>query len=237
MHAQLLFGGMVHALFTNMKNTFLKDIPLVPLSALVFHIVVSILWMSGIIPPPTVIVDLLRGIYEQYGNLGLVIASFLEGIVYLGLYFPGSFIIALAVFFSDGKFISLFTISILVAITLTITSSINYFFGRYITFRKEVVTDNKRFSKGLLFSILHPNLLAFYFFNEGVHKNNPAKILFVPLLMIPYGLLFAYTLHIFSGPIKSQLDNPYLIGAIIFVWVIISFFIERKKIKNQNISY
>ena len=214
-----------------MKN-FLRRIPKLPLTALIFYLGVFILWNLKFIPPPTQIVIFLENLYTDYGFIGLAIASFLEGIVYLGLYFPGSFIVALAVIFSDGSFFTLLTISLVVALVLTITSIINYFLGRHVVFRRtneEFFGKHKNTGKGLFLSMIHPNSLAFYFFNEGIEKGNPMKIIFVPIIMIPYGLLFAYLLSISAEFSKQRIESPYFMISVILTWFIIAFILEYKK--------
>lgn len=94
-----------------MIRDLFKKIPKLPLSALIFYIGVLFLWKFGFIPGPSNILIFLERLYTQYGLFGLFIASFLEGIVYFGLYFPGSFIVALAVILSDGSFASLLLIT------------------------------------------------------------------------------------------------------------------------------
>ena len=215
----------------------LKQIPILPTTALIFYLFVVLLWNLGIIPPPTEIVDFLENLYNKYGLFGLAIASFLEGIVYLGLYFPGSFIIALAVFLSDGSFISLLSISLVVAITLTITAFINYFLGRHISFKenhKHNLKKYKKSNKGLFASMLHPNILAFYFFNAGIEKKDLWRIIFVPLVMIPYGLAFAYLLYTFSDFAKQRLESPFFLFILIVIWLMIAFIIgHKRKIKKE----
>jgi len=61
-------------------------IPWLPLSALIFYLTAVVLWTINLIPPPTEIFIFLENLYNDYGLIGLFIASFLEGIVYLGLY-------------------------------------------------------------------------------------------------------------------------------------------------------
>jgi hypothetical protein len=219
---------------------FLKEIPKLPLSALLFFIVVFILWNLEIIPPPVEIVEFLKNLYSEYGLIGLAIATFLEGIVYLGLYFPGSFIIALAVFFSDGSWLSLLSISFVVAITLTVTSSINYFLGRHILFyhqNQHLVKTNRKISKGFLLSMLHPNLIAFYFFNAGIEKHNPWKIALVPIVMVPYGFLFAWILSTFKLVLRSKLENPWTMVILISIWLVTAFIIEHLNKKRRNRIY
>jgi len=145
---------------------FLKRIPLLPLSALLFYVTAFVLWSVNIIPPPTEIFLFLENLYTTYGLLGLFMASFLEGVVYLGLYFPGSFIVALAVFLSDGTFISLFLISIVVAFALTLTSLINYVLGRHIVSRRDKGYEIRKMSvasKGFFFIDAASECFSFLF--------------------------------------------------------------------------
>jgi len=209
---------------------WLKKIPLLPLSALIFYVCVFILWTINVIPPPSGIVLFLENLYSSYGLIGLFIASFLEGIIYLGLYFPGSFIVALAVFLSDGTFISLISIALVVALAVTITSIINYILGRYVISRRNKhFRKSKVASKGLFLSMLHPNFLAFYFFNEGIEKRNPLKILLVPIIMVPYGLLLAYILYFFKSSLKTAVENPYVMISAILIWFTIALILQHKR--------
>lgn len=109
-----------------------QQIPKLPFSALLFYGGLVALRKLGYIPGPTNILTMLENLYLVYGLAGLFIASFLEGIVYFGLYFPGSFVVILAVILSNGTFLSLLHISLIVAGALTLTSMINYTLGRRI---------------------------------------------------------------------------------------------------------
>ena len=212
-----------------------KNLPILPTTALIFYLFVILLWNINLIPPPTEIVNFLEGLYNEYGLLGLFIAAFLEGIVYLGLYFPGSLVIALAVFFSNGSFVSLLNISIVVTIALTITAFINYFLGKHISFKENnKISEHKESNKGLFASMIHPNILAFYFFNEGIEKRGLWKIVFIPLGMIPYGLFLAYFLYIFSDFARQRFESPLFLFSLIVIWLVIAFILDHKrKIKRE----
>ena len=214
-----------------------KELPLLPTSALIFYLLMVLLWNLGGIPSPTEIVSFLQTLYNNYGLFGLSIATFLEGVVYLGLYFPGSVVIALAVLFSDGSFMTLFSISLIVAITLTITSFVNYFLGRHASFKKEKSQIHKKASKGLFLSMIHPNILAFYFFDAGLSGKGLWKIIWVPIIMVPYGLAIAYLLSIFSDFTKQSLESPLFLLILILIWFIIAFVMDHKrKIKKRLIE-
>lgn len=214
-----------------------KEVPKLPLSALIFYLTLCILWNIDLIPAPTKIVLFLESLYNSYGLLGLFISAFLEGIVYIGLYFPGSFIIALSVILSDGTFFSLLSISLIVALALTITSFINYFLGGHISFEN---TENKtklprRFSKGLIISMIHPNTLAFYFFDAGLKKRGFWKIIFVPIIMIPYGLALAYLFSTFREATKNGIESPYVMITLILVWFTLAFWFAYKRRQANKI--
>lgn len=217
----------------------IRFVPILPLTALVFLGTAMVLWKFELIPDPKEILIILENLYLKFGYLGLVIATFLESMVYLGLYFPGSFIIALAVFFSDGSFVSLLTISILVASTLTLTSVINYFLGRYVSRKdffekKEFVKESKSISKGLFVSMLHPDLMAFYFFNAGLERENIKKLIYVPIFMIPYGYLIGFILSRFSEPLRRGLESPNFLLIVIGIWFVASFVFEIKRRKRKS---
>ncbi len=215
-------------------------IPWLPISALIFYLSAVILWTLEIIPPPTQILSFLENLYSYYGLIGLSIATFLEGIVYLGLYFPGSFIILLSVILSDGTFISFFKISLVVALTLTITSTINYWLGRHVRFKElEEELPSSKNKKSLFLSSIHPNLLAFYFFNLGLEKKSFLRILYVPFIMLIIGLFYSYLIYSLRFILREQIEKPYLMIILIVIWFIVVFMFENKKlnkIKSQKLT-
>ena len=212
----------------------MTKIPILPLSALVFYLLLIVLWNIHLIPSPKELLEILEKLYQHYGLLGLVLATFLEGIAYVCLYVPGSFIIALIVFFSDRSFLSLIIISAIVSATLTVASFINYHIGKYLASKnfwdkKDLVKESEMLSRGFIVSMLHPNLLAFYFFNAGLEKRDFKQIFYIPLFMLPYGLLVAYILSIFSGPIREGLESPIFLLTIIIIWFVTAYWTENKK--------
>lgn len=215
-----------------MTFRILKKIPKLPLTALLFYLGILALWSIKIIPTPQDILRYLENLYQVYGYFGLFIATFLESIAYLGLYIPGSFIIALAVFFSDGSFSSLAIITLVVDLALTITSIINYLVGSWISTKSGINMERLKkteiYSKGIFVSMLHPNLLSFYFFNAGLERHNFKKIFIVPIFMLPYGFLVAILLSRFSGFAKQNLESPTFFLSIIVIWLVIAFAVTTK---------
>lgn len=209
-------------------------LPWLPLSALLFYLIVLAFWQIGILPSPAGIINFLESLYNSYGLIGLFIASFLEGIVYIGLYFPGTFIVLLAVFLSDGKFSSLLNISLVVAMALTVTSIINYIIGRSIKTNENIDRTFKK--KGLLLSMILPIFLAFYFFNSGIKRHSPLKLIFVPLIMVPYGLILAHIFYPFRESLRQAIETPIITISIIIAWILIATMINYKNNKKAIVQ-
>jgi hypothetical protein len=213
----------------------LRNFHWLPISALIFYICVFILWKLSFIPSPSGIFIFLENLYNNYGLFGLFIASFLEGIVYFGLYFPGSFIIILSVILSNGSFISLFLISLVVAGALTLTSIINYILGKNIVRGKKIILGNRKIlSKGLFISMLYPNSLAFYFFHSGIKGDSFWKVFLVPFGMIPYGLFLGYLFYSIKESVRQAIESPYIMISLILIWLVIDFIVSRKNKQNYK---
>ena len=159
---------------------------------------------------------------------------FLEGLVYFGLYFPGSLIIFIALFLSKGNFGSFLSMVVVAASALTLAAGVDYFLGRNLRPKTTQFEEKRRkiASKGLFFALLHPNPLGFYFFNAGMRKQSPWKIAVVPFFIIVYGLGLAYFLYSFKGALIGSLDAPYIFALIILAWLILAFIVGRRSKKE-----
>lgn len=213
------------------KKDIFKSIPYLPLSAVIFVIIVEFLSYAQILPPPEYILYLLEQVYHKFGLPGVFIASFLEGLVYLGLYFPGSMVIVLSLFVSGGEKIELLKIALVVALAFTITSILNYIFGRTTSRKKETKKTSYKF---LFFSMLHPHFISFYFFNEGLQKNKPFKILIVPLFITTYIFLMANILYPIGALATETLGDPFALIGLMSAWFFGAFLIRLKKIEKSN---
>lgn len=210
---------------------FIERIPLLPLSAIIFYLASLILFYLGAIPPPAEIISFLENLYNNYGLFALFVAAFFESLVYVGLYFAGSFIMLFIVLFSDGKFLTLFSISLVITLAILLASIINYAFGKNVIFKakgKDEIKGKRGVSKGLLFSCLHPNALAFYFFNLGLKKEGLWKLFFVPFITIPYIFLLSYFIYLAKPFFERNAESPLML-VVLLIWFTIAFILKNKK--------
>jgi len=211
-----------------------------PISVLGFYLFLLSLIFFGIIPTIPEIVVILKNIYYSFGLFGLFIASFLEGLAYVGLYFPGSLIIAIAAMFCDGTFFSLSMISLVVALALTVSNLINYYFGKYSFLNKflkpkeekEIVKTVKK--KGFWLSFIHPNSLGFYFYTIGAKKKSLKSLFIVPIVMFFYGLALAYLFYFLRNSIREMVENPYVMVSVLSVWFCVALIVNYLNSRKGN---
>jgi len=208
-----------------------SSIPMYPLSAILFYLGIVLLWNIHVIPPPSGLIPFLRGLYDSYGLVGIFIASFLEGLAYFGLYFPGTTIIFLGFIFAEGNFYSLMYLVITIVLAITVDSIVNYWAGRYFRYKN----THERFKeqgveKSLFIAVIHPNLLAFYFFHRGLKKEPFSRVLLVPVILIVYGVVIAALVSTFSSFVQNDVvGNPYVIFMALTLWFTVSLVFQHKK--------
>jgi membrane protein DedA with SNARE-associated domain len=160
----------------------------VPLMLAFFFGIFTVCYKTLDFPPPTEMADIGRNLYNQYGIVTLLIAAFIEGIFMVNIYFPGSFVIVLAVFLSDKTFFPLAVIAIVSWVAFMFSGCFNYWVGKtgfykillYLGKKDTVLNMQKwmdrRGKKAVFFAAIHPNFLAVSqvclgIAQEGIKKN------------------------------------------------------------------
>ena len=80
--------------------------------------------------------------------------------------------------------------------------------------------------KNFMLTFLHPNALGFYFYTLGAKKESLKKIIYVPIIMIPYGFFLAFTFFSLRDVIENQVEKPYVMVFILGLWFLIALFIN-----------
>ncbi len=102
----------------------------VPLLFLLLYSSLNVIWNIFNLPPPDRLAEIVGGWFDTYGVPALFLASFLEGMLLVGSYFPGVFVIFLGVLVADSA--SGAALSVVVAtLGLILAHILNYFMGKY----------------------------------------------------------------------------------------------------------
>lgn len=206
----------------------LRNKSFIPLTGLVIYSTLLFLEKLSIIPDPFDSFNAIATLYSNYSFLLLFFIILIEGIIYLGFYFPGQLFAVLVVLTNDPTLTNIVILSFISIIAVTISSLVNYKLGTLLP-KKE-----KEFKiKHLIVAMLHLNLLALYMLELGMARHGKKPILYAGLMNIPYYLLLFGGTFLIKDLIYTE-DSYYLLFLLI-IWSSITLFIDfRKKKNNQN---
>lgn len=197
-------------------------------------------------PQPSELAEIGRSLYAEYGIIVLLIAAFIEGIFMVNFYFPGSFVILLAVFLSEKSPEALGAIVLWSVVGFLLATVINYVLGKYGFYRvvlwmgkKDTVKNmHKWLSKHGRWAIgltaVHPNFLAIAVVCMGIAREGLLKT----SAIVGVALIFwvsLWTIIIAAVVSKVNVEDPnqhwYIFGVFI-LWGL--FLIAKRRIQQKK---
>lgn len=199
------------------------------------------------LPEPEEMAEIINFFYNTYGVQILFFAAFLEGIFMISFYFPGSFVILLAVFISDKSITDLSYIATLSFLGFVFSVAINYLLGKYGFYhallwmgKRNTIESMQKWldHKGriaIFLSAFHPNFLAIAVVcmgisREGILRTGMSASLslafWVPLWTIVAAVLLSQV------NIEDPNQHWYIFAAFV-VWGV--FLIIKAMVKNSKI--
>jgi len=213
---------------------YLFYIPWFPISVIAFYTIVIFGSQYTWIPSIFDMIDWLSDLYKTYGLPALFISSFLESIAYIGLYFPGSIVILLAVAVSDGSVLQFMTIAAVTALAIVCGSIISYYSGLYgsIKTKKQIDQDGLPDSKSTFWWFIicnwHPNAIGLWFFKRGVDKKPLFPwILYVWPVMFIWGLFLAFVVYTLRDQVEDSKTTE--VFTVLIIWLVIDVYLKYKK--------
>lgn len=220
-----------------------------------FHFVLALILISvGIswkylgLPDAADATALAERFFEQYGLITLLIAAFIESIFMISFYFPGSFVVVLAILVSDRSFASLLAIVVIGWVSVLSATVVNYWLGREGFYRlllklgSRSLVDrmqtwlDKRGSIVVFIAAAHPNLLAIANICMGIARKGLMKVLSLTSVAILFWIPF--TVFIFGFVLPNPQENTtilyWVFTAVLLVWGFILAWRERLKQKLNS---
>ncbi len=224
-------------------KALLKAIAL-PLTILAAAVLLYFLWNLLGLPSSGGMVETAQSYFQQYGLVMVFVSALLEGLLLVGMYYPGSLVIFLGVIFSIGNPLRAIETVAVVTAALFLAYCINYFLGKYGWYRllfafglqQPLLEAERRFSaygtRAIFLTYWHPNLAALTATAAGI-------------LMIPFSTFFVYSLlsavmwnsfwgivvYILGDTALSLMGLPFIVF-FISIWIItilVKAVRERKK--------
>lgn len=190
-----------------------------------------LLWMGMVFAgwnEPADFVNRVILFVREHGTGIVAVGAFIEGVVLINLYFPGSIMIAAAIVSSQGNPRLAVWFSLVCYAAFCGAAILNYVFGRVGFSRLLPVADNSqardtgesrwRRLQRLLLSA-YPNFAAFQQVEAGLLRL-PLKT-FAARVATGYGLgvtLCALAVYFFANQVIATASNPFLICIILGTW-------------------
>lgn len=220
---------------------------LFPFTICLFLIGFIVLYRMLNLPSPQELIFFIEKWFNQYGLWLLFFAAFVEGVFVVGLYFPGSLAIALAVYTLGKTPLDLFFIGSISFMAFFIANILNYYLGKYgyykfllligknDTIDKMQNTMLKHGRRTFFFTGFFPNFIAITSVCAGISNMSILKTIYLQAT----SLFFWVTVWTIVGSliikqVNLQDNNQSLyILALIFLWGVYLVIKENIKIKKS----
>lgn len=218
-----------------------------PFTMCFFLLLFSIIYHIFNLPSPLELSHIIERWFNQYGLWLLFFAALVEGLFVIGMYFPGSLSIALAVYTLGKTTLDLFYIGSIAYSAFLIANILNYYLGRYGYYRFLLLINGRNTIDKMQSTMLKhgnwtffltgffPNFIAITSVCAGISKMS----IFKTITFQVTSLLFWVTVWTIIGSfvikrVNLQDNNQsFYILTVIFLWGVFLVFKEYIKSKKQ----
>lgn len=226
-----------------MKSNIIRNLAL-PLLLLAVFLSLFFLWKFLNLPEDQELITLTRNYFERYGLVTVFVSAVLEGMLLIGLYYPGSIVIFLGVILAGKNISKVIEVVAIATSGLYIGYVLDYLLGKYGWYRLLLVFGLKgqienaerrltRHGLGAIFvSYWHPNFAAIISTAAGILHFSPRKFLLYSLLAVTVWNIFWGTLAYLLGEATIALMGIRFAIIVVVVWIL--FAITKTKIKTES---
>lgn len=214
----------------NLKN--ILKVLAIPLSLVIVYVSMIVVWKFFHLPSPAESTELIQKYFLVYGLWIVLIASFIEGVLLVGQYFPGGLVIFLGVISARGDLIRVVEVVATVSISFFFAYYINYIIGKYGWYKlfskfglsESIQNAKEKLSKHALFAILSnywdPNVSSIIATAAGILEIPISKFLFYSFCgIVVWNTFWGILVYYIGEAILSNQDIVFF--SIIFVWSVV----------------
>lgn len=219
-----------------------------PLLFVVLYVTLKIVWEVFDLPSAEVLAQQVRFLFDKYGTVTIFFGALIEGVLLVGGYFPGVFIIFIGVIIASSASQAAFFVTI-GTLGLLAGHSINYLLGKYGWYRllvkfglKSSVEESKNnlLNKGpvAIFSTYWlPSLAALTDTAAGIIQMPFKKFITYSILSSVFwnsvvGII-VYTFNDFALSVASPGGNNFrFVLLALAIWMLALLFTDYRKNKN-----
>jgi membrane protein DedA with SNARE-associated domain len=183
-----------------------------------------------------ILIAYLKDWIQVYGFSVSIIGAFLEGLLLVGWYFPGSFIIFLTVILA-GSIPNTIVAVLVVSLGMYSAYIVNFLLGKYgwhtllSRFGLDAAIDDakqrleKYGTRAIFFSFWNPGLASFTATAAGVIRYSFVRFLIeAALAILVWNTFWGIIAYNIGEQVLKMLFNWYFIGAILFGWALLKIY-------------
>ncbi|OGG43203.1 hypothetical protein A2841_03485 [Candidatus Kaiserbacteria bacterium RIFCSPHIGHO2_01_FULL_48_10] len=212
-----------------------------PLFCLSVVLVLYAAWFLFDLPPKDELIEIVKEYLARYGYPLVFVGSFLEALLLIGWYFPGSLIIFLSVILASSPFSAAVSV-FFVTLGLYSGYGVNFLLGKYgwyrlllaFGIRRQLDEAQIKLSKygirAIFASYWNPGLASFISTAAGILQYPVKKFLIFSLIAVSLWDIFWGTLVYSMGEraLYTFLSLPFVFVAVV-IWILVRYFgqVER----------
>lgn len=212
------------------SQTYLDKL-ILPLLSVVAVAVLLIVWKVLDLPSNEELIPIARQYFEKYGLITIFISAIVEGMLFFGLYYPGSLVIFFGVLFAAGDVSMIVRVIIVATLGMMVAYVVNYCAGKYgwykllmkLRLEGEMEKARQKLQKhevqAIFGSYWHPNFAAFTSTAAGVLNMSLKRFFALSLLAAGMWNTFWGAIGAILGEKALHVMGTRFAIAILVVWV------------------
>jgi len=205
-----------------------------PLILLAMFLILTLIWNIFNLPSLDEFVNIVTNFFDKYGIIVIFISSLIEGLLLIGNYFPGGFVIFIGIISAGESVLKAANIIIFVSAGLFIAYLINYFVGKYgwyklflkLGLKKQIEKSKDKLASHafstIFLSYWIPNLAAITATAAGIMGVEIKKFIsYSAMAVILWTSILGIAVFIIGQAILDIASNVYYIIIIFLVWALI----------------
>lgn len=212
---------------------------ILPLSIAAFAGMLFGVWKLLDLPPEHRVIEIARDYFNKYGLAVVIVSSFIEGLLIVGLYFPGSMVFFLGLLAAGNDPVQVAQVAGFAIIGIWAAYVVNFYIGRFgwyhlftaVGLRDSLESAKRKLDRNGISAIAmtfwHPNIGAVVATAAGV-LDLPVKV-FLPasLLAVAFWLSFWSVVVFWLGPDAISILGFRLLIFLLVVWMAYRFLMAR----------
>ena len=216
-----------------------------PLAVLGVFVLLYAIWLALDLPPEETMVAAAKFYLDRYGIVIVLVSAYLEGLLLIGWYFPGTLVIILALVFAGPDPMRTAQVAAVAGTGLFAAYVTNFFAGKYgwyrlllaFGLREPLENAQKRLTRYGLSAIFttywQANVASCISTAAGILQFSVSRFIAYSLLAEALWVTFWATLIFFLGPAALSLAGFRMILLLILIWIAVRL-IYRWKFERRS---